>query len=200
VAPQPFVGRRSCARITTVRAGLTILGLVACSRDPAEAVCPDLVAGDLVVTEVRGTQSPSDLDGPWIEVFNAASSSYDLEGTKVRFRDRGGSNEIPILIRHSLTISPGEYLVLGLFLDETRPAHVDYGFLDDYSGSWKDAGAIDLVTCGAVIDQVTYDDLPQVGTYSLNGTPDAESNNLATSWCFDPMSAGTPGAANIVCP
>jgi hypothetical protein len=62
-------------------------------------VCPDVAAGDLVVTEVRGVQTPADLadlDGPWIELFNASSATVDLEGTKVRFRDRGGSDEISI--------------------------------------------------------------------------------------------------------
>jgi hypothetical protein len=183
-----------------VRTGLVLLGLVGCARDPVEAVCPDVVAGDLVVTEARGPQSPEDLNGPWIELFNASGASVDLEGTKVRFRDRGGSDEISILVRRSVPINAGEYVVLGLFLDPDRPAHVDYGFLDDYEGTWKDAAAVDLLTCNTVIDLLTWDDLPTVGTYSLGGPPDAEANNLASSWCFDPMSAGTPGEANITCP
>src|SRR5688572_29312140 len=75
----PFDARASCARISTVRAGLAIVCLVGCVRDPVEAVCPDVSAGALVVTEVRGEQTPEDLDGPWIELFNATSDTIDLE-------------------------------------------------------------------------------------------------------------------------
>jgi hypothetical protein len=179
---------------------LFCLPLAACVREPVDAVCPDVVEGDLVVTEVRGDQDPDDLDGEWIEVFNAAAGSVNLEGLKVRFRDRGGANEVSILVRRALVVAPGEYVVLGLVLDTDRPAHIDYGFLDDYTGDWKSAAAIDLESCGARIDLVTYDALPDVGTYSLGGEPDAETNNLPSSWCFDATPFGTPGAANNACP
>jgi hypothetical protein len=95
--------------------------------------------------------------------------------------------------------------VLGLFLDadpmRPRPDHIDYGFLDDHGAATaEDAAAVDLLTCGDVVDLLTWDDLPTIGTYSLGGTPDAEANNLSSSWCFDATSAGTPKAPNIVCP
>lgn len=185
--------------------GVFLLGLVAagCARDPIDAVCPAVAEGDIVMSEVRGPQTPADLDGPWIEVFNASGATVDLEGLRIRFRDRGGTGEIPVLVRRSLPVGAGEYAVLGLFLDDDmRPAHVDYGFLDDYDGTWKRSAAIDFESCGGTIDRVTYDALPPVGTYSLDGTaePDSEANNLTTSWCFDPTPAGTPGEANFVCP
>ena len=60
-----------------MRVGLAILGLVGCARDPVDAVCPQLTAGDLVLTEVRGPQNPEDTDGPWIELFNATNDSID---------------------------------------------------------------------------------------------------------------------------
>lgn len=187
-----------------MRVGLGVLCLVGCARDPVDAVCPAIAEGDLVVTEIRGPQD--DQEGPWVEMFNASSGTIDLAGTKIRFRRKDGSSEIPVLVRRSVTVAPGDYVVLGLFFDvdivaDGTPAHVDYGFLDDFDGAWLSSAAVDVETCGALVDRATYDALPDVGTFSL-GTmpPDADSNNLSTSWCFDPTVAGTPGAANNACP
>lgn len=182
-----------------MRAGLVVVGLIGCARDPVPAICPDVSEGALVITEIRGPQD--DRDGPWIELFNASSGSVDLEGTRIRFRRKDGSSEIPVLVRRSLPVAAGDYVVLGLFFDAEVPAHVDYGFLDDFDATWLSAAAVDVESCGTLIDRAIYDALPDVGTYSL-GTqpPDAEANNLPTAWCFDPTAAGTPGAANIACP
>lgn len=186
-----------------MRSGLLILCLASCARDPVAAVCPAVSEGDLVITEVRGPQSPDDTNGPWVELFNATGRPIDLEGTKIRFRRKDGSSEIDILVRRSVTVGPGEFTVLGLFLDQdiNTPAFVSYGFLDDFTGSWLSAAGVDMETCGQRIDLMQYDVLPSVGTYSLGSMPpDATSNDLPTSWCTNPMSAGTPGAANIACP
>lgn len=183
-----------------MRAGLLIL-LVGCTRDPVDQVCPAIAEGDLVVTEVRGPQD--DLEGPWIELFNASGSTIDLAGIKVRFRRKDGSSEVPVLVRRSLTVGAGDYTVLGLFLDgdAQTPAHIDYGFLDDFDASWLAAAAIDVETCGQRVDLATYDVLPDVGTFSLGTSPpDAEANNLPASWCTDATVAGTPGAPNNACP
>jgi hypothetical protein len=172
--------------------------LIGCARDPVDAVCPAISEGALVVTEVRGPQD--DMEGPWVELFNASGATVDLAGIKVRFRRKDGSDEIPVLVRRSLTVGAGEYTVLGLFFDVEIPAHVDYGFLDDFDGSWLAAAAIDVETCGQRVDLAIYDVLPDVGTYSLGGPPDADNNTLPASWCTAATVAGTPGAANNACP
>lgn len=183
-----------------MRAALLLL-LVGCTRDPVEAICPAVSEGALVVTEIRGPQD--DQNGPWIELFNASGSSIDLEGTKIRFRKKDGSSEVPVLVRRSVTVAADDYVVLGLFsdLDINTPAHIDYGFADDFNATWLSAAAVDVESCGTLIDRATYDALPDVGTFEL-GTmpPDADANNLSTAWCFDPQSAGTPGEANTPCP
>ncbi len=186
-----------------MRAALLLL-LIGCTRDPVEAICPPVSEGALVVTEIRGPQD--DTDGPWIELFNATNDSIDLEGTKVRFRKKDGSSEIPILVRRSVPVASGEYVVLGLFFDiditaDQTPPHVDYGFRDDFDATWLAAAAVDVESCGVLLDRATYDALPDIGTFEL-GTmpPDADANNLPASWCFDPQAAGTPGEANTPCP
>ncbi|MEO8698864.1 MAG: lamin tail domain-containing protein [Kofleriaceae bacterium] len=170
----------------------------ACSRDELDT-CPVVAPGELVVTEVQGDGDP--LNGSWIELFNASGGSIDLEGARIRFRRKDGSSEVPVLVRRPLTVNAGEYIVLGKYLDTDRPAHVDYGFVEDFEDAWLSAAAIDLENCGLRIDLAQYDALPEIGTFSL-GTdpPTADANDLATAWCTNATPAGTPGAANPVCP
>jgi hypothetical protein len=187
-------------------AGLVaILAAAACVRVPAETVCPPLEAGHLVVTEVRGPQSPADPLGAWLELYNASGVAIDLAGTQVRFRRRDGSSEVAILVRRTLEAPAGSYTVLGLFDDADPPSHVDYGFLGDYTGSWLEAGAVDVEACGTRLDRALYDSLPPRGTFSLGGVPDANRNDLPASWCTDQRQVGatfpgTPKSPNLGCP
>ena len=182
---------------------------IGCTRDPEEALCPDVAVGGLIVTEVRGPQTPVDaVNGEWIELFNASGKSVDLEGIRVRFRRKDGSSEIPILVRDTVNVAAGEYVVLGLFLnDENRPAHVNYGFAGDFTGAWLGAAAIDVETCGTRIDRATYDALPKTGSFSFTGAkpPDPNDNDDLRNWCTNGAMTGTafpgsPQQANPPCP
>jgi hypothetical protein len=182
-----------------------VIGLIAlavgCTREPVPAECPDIGAGDLVVTELRGPQNPEDALGVWVEVYNASSGAIDLEGTKVRFRKKDGSSEVPIIVRRSLSVPAGGYAVLGLVNDDaTRPAYIDYGFAADFHQGFLPAAAVDVEACGTRIDLATYDVLPKTGTYSLGVAPDAVQNDIPASWCVNATSEGTPQQANPPCP
>lgn len=191
---------------------LGMLATAACAREPAEAVCPELAAGDLVVTEVRGPQSPADAGGAWVEIYNASGRTLDLLGVKVWFRDIQDKDKyagIPILVRRSLLAAPASYTVLGLFDDMDHPAHVDYGFLGDFNvsdRSWVIDGLIYVDACDAQIDASTqFKALPRMGTFSLGGMPDANRNDQPTAWCTDATKVGTifpgsPRSPNIACP
>jgi hypothetical protein len=172
--------------------------LTACARDELDT-CPDMASGELVVTEVQGDDDP--FNGSWIELFNASGRTLELEGARIRFRVLDGSSEIPVLVRRPLTVNAGEYVVLGKYPDADRPAHVDYGFVDDFEDPWLAGAAIDLDNCGARVDLAQYSGLPTIGTFSLGAMPpNADANDLATAWCTDPTPTGTPGAANAACP
>jgi hypothetical protein len=182
--------------------GLLVLSAVGCVREPLPAGCPDVDVGDLVLTEFRGPQSPEDpAGGIWVELYNASSATIDLHGIKIRFRTKTGSSEVPVLVRRSVTVNAGAYVVLGLFADALRPAHVDYGFADDFTRTFLPAAAVDVESCGRRIERATYDVLPRTGTHSL-GTdpPDALNNDVPAMWCTNPTPEGTPRQPNPACP
>jgi hypothetical protein len=189
-------------------AGLFVLSLVlpGCVRDPAEAVCPDIEEGDLVVTEIGGPQTGNDLLAPFVEIYNASGRTVDLIGVKVRFRRRDGSSEIDILVRRSVPATAGSYTVLGKDDDADLESYVDYGFANDFSETWLGAAAVDVEACGTQIDRAIYDSLPRTGTYSLGATPPTgQSNDLPANWCTDAQVnagsfPGSPQKANAACP
>jgi hypothetical protein len=187
---------------SAVRGSLALCLLLAgCERDPVTAICPKIGEGDLVVTEIRGPQSPDDSNGPWVELFDPTAGSIDLEGTRIRFRKKDGSSEVDILVRDSVVIDSGGYSVLGIFSDLSPPAFADYNFSGDFRETWLASAAVDVETCGTLVDRATYDSLPDTGTFSFGTTPpSADLNDDLGMWCTDPSSAGTPGAANITCP
>lgn len=185
--------------------GILVIAAFGCTRDPIEAQCPDVSPGDLVVTEIRGPQSGTDMLGTWVELYNASGSSVNLFGVKIRFRKKDGSSEVPVIIRRDVTVQANGYAVLGLIPDAERPAYVDYGFSSDFHVGFLASAAIDVEACGERIDRMIYDVLPKMGTYSLGGAPTADNNDLPTAWCTDAtMDAGTypgsPQRQNIACP
>lgn len=176
------------------------LAAVACTREPM-AECPAIDPGALVITEFRGPQNPEDTLGPWVEMHNTTSGTLDLEGLKVRFRKVDGSGEVPIIVRRSVTVAAGGYVVLGLVSDEfDRPTHIDYGFGDDFRQTFLATAAVDVESCGERIDRARYENLPKTGTYSFGGTPSADNNDVLTMWCANATSSGTPQEANPPCP
>ncbi|MEZ4403312.1 MAG: lamin tail domain-containing protein [Kofleriaceae bacterium] len=185
----------------------------ACVAEVEPEICPAVGAGDLVVSELRGNQSGT--YGEWIELYNHGAQAIDLRGLHLEVRALDGSGLVTILVRRPLTVAAGDYVVLGAFPDDQRPAHVDYGWHPDVlnsDGSIKhlpDAGALAVTACGAVVDRVVWNDLPSDGTYALGlMPPDATGNDAATAWCTDavdddptaPGLPGTPGASNHPCP
>ncbi|MBX3155888.1 MAG: lamin tail domain-containing protein [Deltaproteobacteria bacterium] len=175
--------------------------LPGCVRDPAPALCPDVVKGELVITEFRGKPSPDDGTKPWVELYNASPGTVDLYGLRVRFRKATGAGENAIIVRRSVEVGAGEYVVLGLSVDENLPPYLDYGFASDYRESWLASSTVQLEACGVEIDRAAYTSLPNSGSYALGvNPPDAEANDNAAAWCNDLAPNGSPRAANRACP
>src|SRR5262249_629577 len=136
-------------------------------------------------------QDGTDTLGQWVEVFNRSGGEVDLQGLKLRIRKLDGTNDLRIPIRRSVTVAADGYVVLGEATDAegSRPDYVDYGFLADFDQDWYAAGAVSIEGCGTdapSIDVVTYNALPDSGTYSLGlAAPTADGNDDASNWCPD---------------
>lgn len=182
----------------------------ACDNDPIEVPCPDVETGDLIVTEVRGSQTGNDEFGEWIELHNPTERSLDLTGLSLSITKLDGSSDAALLVRTPISLAPGGYLVLGRHNNDNLPDHVDYGYENDVTRSLFDSGAIRVSSCGKEIDLAVYRNLPTKGSRILNGAllPNADDNSTDINWCIDgradldtPISGfrGSPKKANPFC-
>ncbi len=204
-----------------VRFGCAAL-LAACSRAPLPWTAAELAPGALVVSELRGDQSGADGYGEWIEIYDDAGADIDLAGVEIELLRIDGSARAIILIRDSLVVSAGGYLVVGRFAPGAEPAHVDAGWLlpcadapsgcDDpwLDGGLYDAAAIEVRAREVVVDRAIYRDLPSTGSWALDGAaaPTADGNDDETAWCADQRPdgqstelglRGSPGEDNPPC-
>jgi hypothetical protein len=162
------------------------VGAAACVHTPAEDICPSAGDGDLVVTEIRKSDDPF---GTWIEIKNATGADLDLEGSIVRMLSIDGATDVDLLVRRPVPVAGGDYVVLGAFVDEDRPDHVDYGFGADFSDELPGNGALSIGACSVEVDRVVYDELPATGTWSLDDDG---------TWCAG-TDTGSPGSGNPPC-
>ena len=192
---------------------VALLLLAACERDPIDVPCPQLEVGDLVVTEIRGVQDPEPGYGEWIELYNASPDTVDLLGLRIDLTKLvDGTAAASILLHDGPTqAAPGSYFVVGGFPAGEEPAHVAYGYGDDFTGLLPSGAAVDIHSCGVLVDRMIYRELPGEGTWSFTGAidpPEDAENDVEGSWCVDLTEdddtpamgiRGTPGEANIPC-
>ena len=185
----------------------------ACARDPIDVACPDLAAGDLVVTEIRGVQPPEPGYGEWIELYNSSTETVDLLGLRVHLTRLVDGTAAATILLHDGPVEapPGAYLVLGAFPAGEEPAYVAHGYGDDFTDGLPNGAAVDLYSCGVLVDRMIYRELPAKGTWSFSGAvdpPDGGMNDDEDAWCVDQTAdadtetmgiRGTPGEANIPC-
>ncbi len=193
----------------TLLAGLAIAG---CAHDPLDIPCPDLQAGDLVLTEVHGPQTGEDRYGEWIEVFNASGRTIDLSGLEVRLTKLDGSSAEKLLVRDRVLIEPEGYAVFGQQPGGNEPDYVDYGYISDIDKKLFDSAAVEIRSCGEQVDLTVYRNLPTRGSLQLSGAinpPSADANDVELNWCVDDREddntptlgiRGTPQEENPVCP
>lgn len=187
-----------------------------CAREPLDIVCTPMNVGDLAFSELRGPQNGADSWGQWFELYNAGASDLNLAGLLFDIKMLSGGGEHQISVRRPLDLDVGDYVVLGRFRDNDidRPAHVDYGYEDEYSGDLYTDAVIEISSCGTVIDHLVYHDLPTAGSLSFDGALQltAATNDNESDWCvddtpYDPGDGGTtqvgipgtPGEQNRTC-
>jgi hypothetical protein len=197
------------------RSGLVIgcviaIATGACARDPIASICPPVLEGDLVISELRGAQSGADTYGQWVEIYNASPGDLDLEGLHVVFTRTDGKATSRVIVRRPLPIAAGGYVVIGRAADDQRPPRVDYGMGTDFTSAFYTTAKVELVACDVLIDDLQYTALPTMGTRALAvHPPDAAKNDADSAWCTDAEPnpdttqlglPGSPGAENPPCP
>ena len=171
----------------------------------------DLVAGDLVVTEIMfnpSTDLGDDKYNEWIEVYNASGGSVNLEGLTIE--DDGGNTGTVAQLDPTATLAAGDYAVLAT----SDGASWAYPFTPFayYGGNpgWGNSGdqpilknGTDTIDTGAAYPK----DVTEAGTsWQLGGTPTSAASSDEANWCastsaIDGVSGeyGTPSAANDGC-
>jgi hypothetical protein len=200
--------------ISSARLPVLLLGLAAaaCSSDrggdggSSSGDC-DLLAGDLVITEVMANPAGQDTGQEYFEVYNASSETIDAAGLTLVYSLADGSDEETHEVEE-LSIEPGDYVTMGGADPEALPDFIGYGFASDL-GALRNGGAVLALRCGDdEIDRVEYPSAEgDAGVaWSLDGaiTPDHLVNDDPASFCgatieFAEGMFGTPGEANESC-
>lgn len=180
----------------------SVAGL-SCASEPLSVPCPQVQTGDLAISEIHGRQTEADT-GDWIEIYNDSNDSKDLAGLTIELIKLDGSSHTKVLIRSETIVPPGDYAVVG---QGPSTPHLDYDLAGELSQRLYPNAALKLWSCGVLIDQLAYRNLPKDGSWSLTGDlQDRPSiaNDEEAAWCVDqssgPGTTGSPGSANPVCP
>ncbi|MFT4975556.1 MAG: hypothetical protein ACI8S6_001443 [Myxococcota bacterium] len=184
--------------------------LLALAGSASAADLADLVSGDLVISEIMfNPAAVSYYRGQWIEIYNNAGSSVDLNGLEVR--DAAG---LAFTISSSVPVAAGEYALLALrdnsSINGGLPT-VDYRYLSTALTLNTRTEMLTLQYDGTIIDTITYDtdaDYPAAHGSSIIVDPTAltaAANDSSSGWCISTSTYGdgdfgTPGAANDSCP
>ena len=201
--------------ISSARLPLLLLGLAAaaCSSDRGgddggggSGNC-DLLAGDLVITEVMANPAGQDTGQEYFEIYNASSETIDASGLTLFYSLVDGSSEKTHEVEE-LSIEPGAYIAMGTADPAALPELIGYGFANEL-GSLRNGGAVLALRCGDEdIDRVEYASAEGEDgvAWSLDGaiTPDHIANDDPENFCaatteFAEGMFGTPGAANESC-
>jgi hypothetical protein len=184
---------------------------------PADLCVDDLIAGQLVITEIMADpKTGADDYCEWIEIYNASGQSVDLFDLVIGDDDSASSwGEV----KDETIVAAGDYAVVAKSTaanwssqcPELLAAFTPDGHYGGALGLSNDGDPLTLQTPAGVI----IDAIPSYGTKDscqlTSGTPDATTNDTATNWCV-PMAVvatdslvttdidyGTPGAANTTC-
>lgn len=195
-------------------AGVALLVGCGPSAGP-EGQCRDqLVAGDLVITEVfadyRAPVGGSGVDDgkEWFEIYNASDRPLELEGLRIDHSRPDGTRPSSHVL-DAVTIAPGQFLVLGNVAPDLVPPYVDYGYGAELGDFFNADGGKLALSCGsAEIDSANYDAVREGRSRQLTGGtfPDYTLNDDLANWCeaadaeFEAANFGTPGQENDCTP
>ena len=172
---------------------------------PADLCVEDLVAGDLVITEImKNPSAVSDTDGEFFEVYNSSGGSVCLDGLQIW--DDGSDSTT---VSSTLVIPADSYVVFGLSDDSSLNGGVTVDVVYSSVSMANGDDEIGLGDLSSPIDYVAYTDadFPDTAGTSMALDPsaiDAASNDDPANWCdstsvFGSGDYGTPGSENPSC-
>lgn len=187
------------------------LGMVACGvplEDGAEDACAEVLPGDLVITEYLNDPEGTDTGREYVELHNPLKVPVRLESMTLYASRSDGSQEKGFFFVEPLSMSPGDYLVLGDVREGPVPSHVDLSYGEALGALGNTSGRLG-VRCGErVIDEVPLTAPVKSGAargYDGRLVPDSAGNDDPARWCDGAVSGeagaprGSPGAANAPC-
>jgi Lamin Tail Domain/Putative metal-binding motif len=167
-----------------------------------------LSGASLVINEImKNPRWTSDVDGEWIEIYNAGEDPVHISGLMLRSESGEWSY---IAADVSAVLAPGGYAVIAASEDSE-------GVGGEIAGTWQginlnnEADTIELWAGDVQMDAVSWDvsaGWPDDGGTSMNldeWYQDSTDNDSADSWCATTEGSGaedlgTPGLANEACP
>ncbi len=168
--------------------------------------CGSAQEGILVISEIMiDPAAVGDVNGEYIELYNASSTTIDLQGFRLT-----GDGADGFTIDQSLTVQPGKYLLLGTNPDTQSNGGLTLDYQYNYSSLiLNNSGDSILIMSGmTVIDRVDYTSAwPYTSGVAMSLNPEylnAADNDDKNNWCLatSPYGAGdlgTPGQANDSC-
>ncbi|GEM_PF-1220233 len=171
----------------------------------------DLVAGDLIITEIMKEPSAvPDNRGEWFEIYNNTAGVVDLDGLQV-FDTSVAAQTDKITVSGQVLVAAGAYAVLGRRADVATNGGVTLDYAYGTGHTLGNAADETFLYNGTdVIDSVSWDNgftFPDPSGAAMILDPDhlnATDNDDGNNWCVATSSygdgdLGTPGAANDSC-
>jgi hypothetical protein len=175
---------------------------------PADLCAEELVAGDVVITELmHNPAAGNDEEAEWFEVYNASGQSINLKGLIV-----GDDGDETTTLRTGAVIGIGGYAVFGVgamegwaYTDFEPDGWYSYG----YVGMSNDGDALHVSNASGILDSsANYSD--SVGAEGVSwqldsGVLDSSGNDDASQWCDSTApigesgDLGTPREPNSTC-
>jgi len=186
------------------------LGALACGPDGGDdgdgaGACGDLIAGDLVISEIMANPDGEDTGKEWFEIYNPADAPVDLRGVTLAAAKTDGTGE-KTHVAETLTVPARSYVVVGGVLPDVRPPYMNYGYGADLGSLLNTSGKLSLRCGSTLIDEVVYEEMTDGVARGFSGSqaPDALGNDTLSSWCdaeteFEAGQKGSPGDANATC-
>jgi len=182
-----------------------VAGAAGCGGGGGGGCKANLLAGDLVLSEIMADPPGTDEGKEWFEIYNATGQAIELEGLTVVASRADATGEVKFVM-DAARVEAGDYFVLGGVVPAVKPAHVDYAYGAALGGLRNADGRLALLCDALIIDQATYASMTQGASKGFDGTqvPDAIANDAPTKWCdatleYETGAKGSPGAANEGC-